>query len=208
MEIPLYIKADNPPTGSGVPNGIISNIRKKVGLEKIEKIVIPSTNKVYPTNEFDITNVLTWAGLWSSAQNIDSYLQLEFKNRYVYPTHYSIRGNSEWEYPKEWRLYGFNKIGEPMTLISENKSLGSTYCAGGSYCASSNWGTFQIIKKVKPFRYFRFTIKTPSTSRPFMNFCGVEVFGIYSNKLDLNSKQKSRLSVLMLLRLFISYIIT
>lgn len=186
MGLPLYALENNPPTGNGEPHGIIYNIREKVGLENVEKFIIPTTNRVYPGNAFDITKVLKWTGLWSSDQYLDAYLQIEFKNRFVHPSYYSLKGNKGWEYPKEWCLYGFNKPGEQMTLISENTAVGSTYCSGGELCASSDWGTFQITKGFQPFRYLRFTIKTPSKSRPFINFCGIEVFGFLIAKKNSN----------------------
>ena len=218
MSLPSYIKANNPPSGSGVPSGIIKSVRDAVGESNIVSFVIPTTNMPY-SPPYDITTIVKWDGQWASAQSLDAYFQLEFKDRYVLPTFYSIKGKSGWQYVKEWRLYGFNEVGEAMTLISENTSVGSTFCSSGEYCPSDNWGTFQITKNVKPFRYFRLTIKTPSrSSEPFNTLRGFEIFGVYSSNIAaLKTKKtycfasypyRSHLAAYVLLRLFTTCIAT
>ena len=39
------------------------------------------------------------------------------------------------------------------TLLSDNKSEGSTFCGTGSNCNSDNWGTFSINPIQKAFKY-------------------------------------------------------
>lgn len=218
MTLPSYINANNPPTGNGYPSGIIYSVRQKVGYDNIASYVIPTENRPLSNSEYDIKELVKWNGQYSSSCSMDAYIQFEFKDRYVYPTYYSLKGRKDWYYTKEWYLYGFNEVGEEKTLISENTSVGSTFCAGGSTCASYDWGTFQIIKPVQPFRYFMLTIKTPSAiSSPYNNFCGFEIFGVYSsNKATLSSKKKtycfvsyplrSRLPAYAFLRLFMVYL--
>ena len=191
MTLPSYIKRNDPPTGNGVPSGIISSIRQTVGEENIANFVVPTTNR---PSSYDITNVVKWSNQWSSSCSMDAYLQFEFKNRYVYPTYYSLKGNTKWLYTKEWYLYGINEKGNKIIIVSENSSTGSTLCGGNAQrCANSDWGTFQINNNVEPFRYLRIVIKTPSNSTyPYNNFCGFEIFGVYSsNKATLNTNMKT-----------------
>ena len=188
MTLPLRIEANKPPTGNGVPNGIISAIRTKVGESNIASYVIPTTNRP----QSDIENIVKWKA-WRSAYYNDAYLQIEFKDRYVYPTFYSLQGIEGYPYAKEWYLYGFNDEDDLFTLVSYNTSVGSTFCTGSEQCASDDWGTFQIITKVEPFRYFRLAIRTPSSSFPIISLKGFEIFGLYSSKKEtLSSNKKTR----------------
>ena len=218
MTLPSRFEANNPPTGSGVPSGIISTVRATVGESNIASYVIPTTNR--PNS--DVNNIVKWNICWTSSSNLDAYFQVEFKDRYVYPTFYSLQGSKCSWYAKEWRLYGFNEENDEMTIVSENTSVGSTFCTGSEKCASDDWGTFQIINKVEPFRFFRLTIKTPSSSsNPFNCVKGFEIFGLYSSSketLSVSKKKKTychvsypckpRLAAYVLLRLLTTYIST
>ena len=192
MSLPLNIEANNPPTGDGEPRGIIYSIRQKVGEKNITSFVIPTENRKSSGTTYNIDTLVKWNGDWSSASSIDAYFQLEFKDAYVFPTYYSLKGRKNFKYAKEWYLYGFNENEEKMTVISENTSVGSTFCSGVNPCPSDDWGTFQIINDTKPFKFFRLAIKTPSnTAEPFNAVRGIEIFGVYiSAKSLLNKKKK------------------
>ena len=215
MTLPTYINANNPPSGNGVPSGIIKSIRDVVGDSNIASYVVPTQNR---PDTHDITTLVKWNGQWSSDDYADAYFQLEFKDRYVYPTYYSLKGVKDWRYAKEWYLLGFNDEQGPMTVVSENTSVGSTFCSGSEKCASDDWGTFQIINKVEAFRYFRLTIKTPSHSTPANALRAFEIFGVYSsNKAVLKTKKaycfasypiKSHLPAYVLFRLLTTYIVS
>ena len=220
MTFSSRFEANNPPTGAGVPNGIIATIRASVGKSNIASYVIPTTNR--PSGYTDINNIVKWNDMWTSSNNFDAYFQIEFKDSYVYPTYYSLQGSKSGSYAKEWYLYGFNDEKEQTTIVSENTSVGSTFCTGSENCASNDWGTFQIINKVEPFRYFRLAIKAPSTSTyPCTCVNGFEIFGLYSTSketLSVNKKKKTyyyasyplkpRLAAYALLRMFTTYIST
>ena len=152
MSLPEYIEALNAPTGGNVPYGILHQIRGNVTNDKIVNYVVPKTSGTTYGNK-NIPIMLS-SNYWHSYETT-GYYQIEFKERTVFPTHYSFKGY-EAAYSKEWNLYGFNYENEDYTLLSSDTSVGSTYCGSGSSCASIGWGTFKIKNTPqKAFRYFR-----------------------------------------------------
>jgi len=181
MSLPEYIVTLNVSTGIEEPHGIIYQIRSYVTNDNITNYVIVDTNgsAVYYKN-----NPIKWSDYWQGS-DYNGYYQVEFKDRFVFPTHYSLRGRSgSYSYSKEWNLFGFNSEDEDFTLLSNDTCYGSTYCAGGIYigCNSPDWGTFAIKNTPhKAFRYFRIT--HPSYNCFYIS--GIEFFGVFTTNLSV-----------------------
>jgi hypothetical protein len=194
MSLPEYIQAYNVPTGNSTPDGIITAIKRKV--PNILDYVVPTSDTSYWGN---ISTVVTWDGYVQTGPNIQAYIQIEFKDRYVFATHYSLKGygSNGWCYAKEWYLYGFDSVGETPTLITTNTSAGSTYCGSGSHCYNNNWGTFAIPNPNKSYRFLRIKIKTLSYCSNYgILLGGFEVFGTYSRDIRYASNATKRAALL------------
>ena len=89
MSLPELIEAHNIPTGSATPNGIIAKLRPQVS--NISNYVVPFCN-VGSLYGDDISTIVTWNGVFETNNNSEAYVQVEFKERYVFATHYSLKG--------------------------------------------------------------------------------------------------------------------
>ena len=175
LSVPDFIEANVISSGSQVPCGIICKFRSFVS--DITSHVKPSSSKV-------VSNINTLVN-WDSfvlINGLAEYVRVEFKHGYVYPTSYSLKGyNGSYCFTKEWYLYGFNEENEEKTLLSVNKSAGSTFCSTSSLCENDNWATFSIKPVQKAFKYFRIVSKAPScNSFWWILLSGFEIFGNYS----------------------------
>ena len=146
-----------------------------------------STNAASQYGTLD--TIVKWDSYWTSSDSEYAYAQNEFKNKYVYPTHYSLKGFQNYAFAKEWYLYGFNSENEEPTLLSEETSEGSTFCGptcSQDICCNDNWGTFEMNPTNKGFRFFRIKCKTASSTRYSkyrIALRGLEVFGTLSSLL-------------------------
>jgi hypothetical protein len=188
MSLPEFIEANNIPTGNGVPSGIITALKSKVS--NVLSYVVPTSNTAADSG--DVTNIVTWNGGFTTQDNTEAYVQVEFKDRYVLATHYSLKSYSIYGYcfAKEWYLYGFDSVGETPTLITTNTSEGSTFCGTDSYCSSNDWATFTIPNSSIPYRFLRFQIKKSTCTVWRVSLSGFEVFGVYSKDKSLFQKKK------------------
>jgi hypothetical protein len=183
MTVSDVIVADEIPVGSAEPHGIIYKIRQNVTNNNILNYVQPTTNYQYAGN---IETVVKWDSYWLGGSNQNTYLLIDFKNRFIFPTHYSIKGYSGRCFAKEWILYGLNSTNGSPVEITRNTSIGSTFCGDpsgcGSGCCNDKWGTFMINNPTGAFRYLKIMSLVPScgTSSWYMAFRGFEIFGILS----------------------------
>jgi hypothetical protein len=185
MSLPEYIEAFNAPTGSAVPYGIIDQIRGNVTNDYILNYVTPTA---VGSSNGDANAPIKLSGPWQGSTS-SGYWQVEFKNRFVFPTNYSLKGWNDGYYSKEWNLFGFNDGDQEHTLLSDDTSFGSTYCGSGSLCASRDWGTFAIkYTPNKAFRYFRIT----HPSYTYFLFSGIEFFGIFSTNGTTTTVNKKK----------------
>ena len=180
LSLPDVIDANEIPSGSDVPNGIISKIRTIVSASSITSYVEPSyyTEKSF----YGYKEALVKWENYAQAQGQTAYLQVEFKQVFVYPTFYSLKGHKGKTFAKEWVLYGFNSLSEEKVTLSQNKSEGSTFCGTEGSCQSDNWATFSVDPVNKAFKYFRIVSLAQSALSPYLWIAlgGFEVFGIYS----------------------------
>ena len=218
MSIPDIIEANNISTGNSEPHGIIYKIREKVTNNNILDYVTPSTNA--ERSGVPISIMVKWDGGYQSEYNTNAYVQVEFKDRYIYPTHYALKGYS-YGYAKEWYIYGFN-TNDDLTLLATHSSIGSTYCGDpsgcGKCCCNNFWGTFQLDTVNKAFRYIRLKLKTPSDPNNYrIALSGFEVFGILSKDARtkfgikksiclVSCKANRHLPTYMFLRFFSTYL--
>ena len=181
MDIPDVIEANYPPQGNGEPHGIIYSIRQKVTNDNILNYVVPTAHLLDPG---DVNSLVKWDSYCATKTTQGSYIEIEFKDRFVFPTFYSFKGNYNNLYiAKEWNLYGLVSQTDTPELIATNTCIGSTYCTSISsgYCANNNWGTFAIHGAKKAYRYFRIESKVPANSGYYrVNMRALEIFGILS----------------------------
>ena len=178
MSLPEYIEAKDIPTGSNEPCGIICKLKSQVS-NVLTYIEATSTSAI---NHGQLSYIVSWEDLFQTKNDQNSYVQIEFKDRYIFPTHYSFRGwDGSYSYHKEWDIYGYNSLNNDEELITTNTSADSTFCSPGTYCSGKTWGTFAIQNPKKAYRYLKIKLKTPSNPNFYaILLSGFEVFGIYS----------------------------
>ena len=189
--LPELIEAKDVSTGTDEPHGIIYLLSNNVS--NIISYVIPTTNA--GTSYGNINGPITRNNWFQSGDRNDAYYQIEFKDRYVYPTHYSFKGyNGPYSFTKEWYVQGLNSLSDSPTLLTTETNEGSSFCSNEINCDNSNWATFAIPKQQKAFRFIRFTRKTSSTSSKSKRvlFAGIDVFGIYSKDGKTNFGKAKR----------------
>ena len=192
MSISDVIVADEIPVGNAEPHGIFYKIRQNVTNDYILNYIQPSSTDYY--NSGDIQSVVKWDGNgWQGGNNQNTYLLIDFKDRFIFPTHYSMKGRKDKYFAKEWILYGLNSTNGSPVEITRNTSVGSTFCGDPSICSAAastctgcccndDWGTFIINSPTGAFRYLKMMslLSSHSTSNWYMAMRGFEVFGILS----------------------------
>ena len=159
------------------PHGIIYELRKIVGINNIANYVIVSTN--VGANDGILNTFVRWDNVYQSVNNKDAYIQFQFKDRYVYATHYCIKGRFGNYYSKQWNLYGSNDAAN-WNYLSTGTSARSGFCGNGETCENTEWGCYNIANK-GAYRYFRIVSYVPSRENNWhLTGNGFEIFGIYS----------------------------
>jgi hypothetical protein len=182
MSISDVIIANQISVGIEEPHGIIYKIREAVTNNNILNFVQPTTN--YHENG-NIETVVKWDSAWAGQNNKNTYLLIDFKDRFIFPTHYSMKGRKGHYFAKDWVLYGLNSTAGFSVEISRNTGTGSSFCCSNSTCGigcySDDWGTFKINSPTHSFRYLKLMSLAPSDpSYWYMTLKGFEVFGILS----------------------------
>ena len=118
MTLPRFIEAFDAPTGSNEPHGILYQIRGNVTNDQITNFVVPTTygaSNSYGAWTYRLYYPIKWTSKYDAWQGQDSagYYQIEFKDRFVFPTNYSLKG-SPWAYAKEWNLYLQTQALDPL----------------------------------------------------------------------------------------------
>ena len=195
-------------------NGIIYTIRQTIS-DPISSGIIKATG----TGSSNPNNVVlsSSSSYWGSSNSIGSYIQFEFINRHLKPTHYSFRGCLGLCFAKTWKLFGFNDGEEnddsKWILLGDNASSGSSYCEprSGEGCGNENVGTFSVLPTNIGFRYFRWTLKECSCSGNYhMTYRGIDLFGTLSTNqnhfsesiADKCSKCAEAIHLYILVRIF------
>ena len=174
------------PDGNSM-NGIISMIRGIIP-DPISAGIVTATANHVGSGEINNMILSSASTYWQSYSSPDSYIQFDFHDRYLFPTHYSFRGFSGTNYARSWYLYGFNSGEESDVskwfLLGNDTSEGSSYCeplSSGLYCGNNNIGTFSVRPTIDGFRYFRWVLSQCSNpSRNQISIRGIELFGFLS----------------------------
>jgi hypothetical protein len=183
MTVSDVIVANEIPVGSAEPHGIIYKIRQNVTNNNILSYVQPSTN--YPTSG-NIETIVKWDTGWQGGNSQNVYVLIDFKDRFIFPIHYSMKGYYGCYFAKKWVLYGLNSTNGSPVELTRNTSVGSTFCGNpstcGSVCCNDEWGTFTINSPTGAFRYLKMMSLLSSTSSSYwyMALRGFEIFGILS----------------------------
>lgn len=186
MKIPKNIFAN---VGFDPLDGIINKIKKYSSNPIDDNLVVPSA----VTSKFGVCNsTVTWDGNFATNDG-NPYLTIRFPDRYLFPTHYTIRGTSvNYEFQKTWDVHGYNK-GEDddsskWTLLASNESTFDTFCSNGANCITTKRSTvFSMIPTKKGFEYIRFTATSTLGSVIHFTTSGIEFFGSLSvyNKMPI-----------------------
>ena len=191
---------------NGAPfEGIINEIKKYSSDPISENIVVPSSSG----NSAGHNCAVTWAGVWSSMPGAaNAFLEIRFPGRFLFATHYTIRGCSDsCIYQKKWILFGFNSNevsdASKWTTLAENESTADTFCGSSSTCSGGKESTIFSIKPInKGFEYVRFKTTASSSSSIYFITSAIEFFGrLSSSPNPMKNKcyvgmQKVNLSIL------------
>ena len=167
-------------------NGIIYHIRQIIPNPISSGIIQVSSCETHNGNANDMV-LCSESIYWQSKSIAGSFIQFDFINRFLKPTHYSLRGWENSCYAKRWKIFGFNSGEETDNskwfLLGENTSVGSNFCGGSTYCGSNNIGTFSVRVSDIGFRYFRLITEEPSCSGSYhMSMRGIDLFGTLSRQ--------------------------
>ena len=159
--------------------GIIYTIKKYYPDPASSNIVA-----AFPASTYGDTNrTLMWDIDW--VNNGNSYLEIKFIDRYIFPTHYEIQGASaskEWNYQKEWNVYGYNESERSNSLkwqlLSTDVSNASTFCGNGNLCSGKGITIFPTsVRSINGFRYIRFVTTKGSNANNHFVASAVEFYG-------------------------------
>ena len=140
---------------------------------------------------------VTWEGDFSSGGIPNNFIIIRFPGRFLYPTHYTIRGVSKsWCFQKKWSVYGYNSGEEndesKWKLLAQNESTADTFCGNNDACITTKKATTFSVKQVnKGFEYIRFNTTEATQGCSSFITSGIEFFGTLSTngRLNLNSKK-------------------
>lgn len=184
----IYARVDFNPL-----DGIINKIKKYSDDPISDNIVVPSALQ---SGWGSCNYSITWDGNFASLSGENkNYLIIRFPERYLFPTHYTIRGTSvAYHYQKTWTVHGYNKGEEnnkdSWTLLADNESTFDTFCGNEEGCITTRRSTiFSMIPSKKGFEYIRFTTTSTITSGDHFTTSGIEFFGILSSLTNPASRQ-------------------
>ena len=188
------------PEGNSM-DGLISKIREIIHDPVSSGIVTATTSGQSVLRNSNDTILSSETTEWSSTSTANAYIQFDFHEHFVFPTHYSFRGRSGYTYARSWYFYGFNGGEETDNskwfLLGDNTSEGTNYCEplDGYYCGNYNIGTFTVIPSNKGFRYFRWILKQcSSSSYDYIALRGIELFGTLSSNPYFSTSHTTHLS--------------
>ena len=187
MKIPSIINAKDT---SNPLNGIIKKIKDYSSDPISDKIIVPYAVPSYWGN---CKNPIMWDGDFATNDQDRAYLIVQFPNRFLHPTHYTIRGvqTAGYHYQKEWEVYGYNKGEEDYPskwwIISKNVSTKDTFCGADECCVTTRRvSLFPMTVASKGFEYIRFKATLGYTSTNRFTTSAIEFFGTLSTKKYLH----------------------
>lgn len=196
--------------------GIVNEIKKHYTDPIASNIIIPNSSRS------GYNGLVTWGYYSSDCQYFkDGFASFRFPGRFLFPTHYTLRGHISWTYQKKWNIYGYNSGEEndnkTWTLLGSHESTDDTFCGNSTSCNSdTKTSTFSLNRTIKGFEYIRFQTLISSKGSYCFITSATEFFGTLSTKNILPSS-KCKVSVyrkctpyefLSFLRYFSTFIIT
>ena len=175
MICPDTIEAPYPNRNS--TEGIISKFRNLNPNEKIESVFVPTSTSIDNGN---LNTLLYWNSGVQLRQSSSSFFEIEFKDYFIFPLGYSLRGFQSKHFALRWKFSGYTEDHSKEVSFGSYKSEGSGFCGTGSVCSSNSWGTFQNNRQKNCFRFLRWTFEEGSFSLKYFALGGIEVFGILS----------------------------
>lgn len=167
-------------------NGLIAKV-KKATPKFIGKNIIASSSPLFGGN---INSILNWDSFTQTNSITNSYIQINFLNLLLHPTHYVLKGYNGRQYSKNWSVYGIDTSNNEI-LLSEDTSKEKGFCGTGENCNTPT----NFLYQLKSTRNNLVAIKWVSTLGSiqgcyyFLTY-GIELYGrLYSppSKLVLKS---------------------
>ena len=204
MSLPASIKYAS--SNGSPPDGLINAIKTKYGIQNpISSGIIKL--EASSTASGNIETVVLWnTDCWRTKSESGSYIQLQFSQRYVFLSGYSIGEVSTGSYySKTWRVQGFNP-GEKnspnkWSLLSRNTSAERNLCSCASNCNGNAFRTYNVNQRNKGFQFIRFTCEESSAGGTSCRFAtsGLELYGTLSSTNFHSSKKVKKLYALKFL---------
>jgi hypothetical protein len=151
--------------------GIISHFTKECGGNVHTQGVISITASSTERNQCHHVADHDWTDYWFSQNSADSWIQFDFKNRRISPTHYTLRSDGYGgHHLLEWSLDGSNDEKSWTNLDRQN-----TQDLNGNYHVKS----YSLTQSSCHFRYLRLTQTGQSSSSVhYLGLSRVEFFGV------------------------------
>ena len=175
----LFIETNHP------NNGIIGTYKLQYPDKDPLEIFIPNASSF---DNGDINTLVTWTSSFqtggSNNDNNLSFVEIEFKDLYVHPFGYGLKGYYGKNFARVWLFQGIDDQGN-ITDIEENTSSGSLFCSddNNNTCSNMDWGFFELKKlPQKVFRKLRWTAVNSSNPASYKHIAlsGIEVYGTLS----------------------------
>ena len=166
------------PDGNDNMSGLISKIKNENPGFIGSTIFTAASNLNFGKHE----NVLTWSSCVQTASIASAFLQINFRNLFLSPTHYSNRGWTGLQYAKKWSVYGIT-ITNREVLLSNDTAEETGYCGTGKDCSTSE----SFLYKLKYPKNNLVAIKWVPTLGSLNGYYyfqsyGIELFGKLSSK--------------------------
>ena len=159
--------------------GIIGTYKLQYPSKNPLDVFIPSASSY---DNGDINTLVTWTSSFQTKGATNgTYVTIEFKDLFVHPTAYGLKGFKDKYFAREWLFQGIDDQGNIID-IEQNTSSGSLFCSDDDNikCSNMEWGTFEL-KNIpqKAFRKLRWTILKGSVGY-HIALSGIEIYGTLS----------------------------
>ena len=193
MSLPSIVGPKNP-TGNTL-SGIINEIHTRYNIDNpVSKGIIKATSSS-GSIAGSVNTIANWDQTYFRIYSSSSvYVQMQFINRYIFPTAYSFRGvipSDQYCYAKKWKVLGFNKEEENSpsmwSTLDEDASTSGSYCGTSTHCSGRNNETFLLKNVNKGYQCIRWTPSSSSCGNSDMYFAAsaIEVYGTLSTSKSI-----------------------
>ena len=132
----------------------------------------------------EIETLITWnSSFQTKGITNGAYVTIEFKDHFVHPTGYALKGFKDKYFARIWMFQGIDDQGNIID-IEQNTSTGSLFCSDNENdtCSNMEWGTFELkTLPPKAFKKLRWTIIQGSNIGGYhIALSGIEIYGTLS----------------------------